>query len=126
MTIVDTIALSKSLKVSNALQSLETSGNDIKDGGLTGIVSNFPGTLVRLVVSHCHLTYNGAVSIRLKINETLKHLEISNNSMGDGISAISESLRVNKTLLQLVIGNCEFQSKGAERVFLKCYRLMKH
>ena len=119
MTVVDTIALNKSLKVSNALQSLEISGNDIKDSGLTGILSNIPGTLVRLVVSHCHLTYNGAVDISdiLRINETLKHLEISNNSIGDdGISAISDILCVNKILLQLVACNCEFQSKGAESI----------
>ena len=119
MTEVDTCALGEYFQHNSSLQSLEISYNDIKDIGLTGILNNLPSTLVRLTVSGCNLTSNGAVSIgeMLKINETLKHLEISSNSIGDeGISVISDSLHVNKTLIQLVACNCEFHSNGAESV----------
>ena len=103
----------------NSLQSLKISNNNIKDNGLTGILNNLPSTLVQLIVADCNLTYHGAVSIgkMLRVNETLKHLKISTNSIGDdGISAISDGLHVNRTLIQLVACNCEFHSKGAENV----------
>ena len=118
MTEVSTCALGECFKLS-LLQSLEISDNDIKDNGLTGVLNNLPSTLVRLTVSGCNLTYNGAVSIgkMLRINETLKHLEISSNFIGDeGISVISDSLHVNKTLIQLVAHSCQFHNKGAESI----------
>ena len=119
MTAVDTCALSRCFKVSNSLHSLEIGGNGVKDGGITGILNNLPSTLVRLVISGCDLTHNGAENISniLKMNKTLKHLEISSNSIGDdGILAISDSLCVNKTLIQLVACDCQFHSKGAESI----------
>ena len=81
MTEVGTHALNEYFKLNNSLQSLEISKNDIKDSGLTRILNNLPSTLVRLAISNCNLTYNGAVSIgeMLRINETLKHLEISDS-----------------------------------------------
>ena len=119
MTEVGTCALCECLKVNTSLQSLEISHNSIKDKGLTKILNNLPGTLVRLIVSGCHLTYNGAVSFgkKLKINKALKYLKISSNSIGDdGISAISDGLHINMTLIQLVARRCEFHSKGAKNV----------
>ena len=106
-------------KLNNSLLSLDVSNNDIKDNGLTGILKNLPSTLVQFVVSYCNLVYNGTVSIgeMLKINKTLKFLEISENSIGDGgISAISDGLYVNTTLIQLVAHSCEFHCKGGESV----------
>ena len=119
MTDVDTCALSEYFKVNNSLQSLEISDNDIKDNGLAGILNNLPNTLVRLIVSGCNLTYNSAVNICsiLRINKTLKHLEISNNAIGDnGISAISNILCFNRTLIQLVACYCQFHSNGAQSI----------
>ena len=117
--------------VNNSLQSLEISYNIIEDKGLTGILNNLPSTLVRLIVAGCNLTYHGAVSIgkMLRVNETLKHLEISTNSIGDdGISAISGGLHVNTTLIQLVACSCEFHSKGAESVaiMLRANKALKY
>ena len=119
MTEVGTRVLGEDFKSNSSLQSLEISKNDIKDSELTRILNNLPITLVRLAISSCNLTYNGAVSIgkMLRINQTLKHLEISTNSIGDdGISAISDSLHVNTTLIQIVACSCGFYSKGAESV----------
>ena len=119
MTHVDSYILSEYFRVNNLLQSLEMSRNGSHNNGLTGMLNNLPSTLVRLVISDCKFTYNGAVNIgdMLRVNEALKHLEISDNSIGDdGISAISDSLCVNKTLIQLVARNCEFHSEGAESI----------
>ena len=119
MTEVGTYALGECFKLNNSLQSLEISNNDIKDIGLTEILNNLLSTLVRLIVVNCHLTEKGALSISkiLRINKTLKYLQISKNFIGDdGISAISDSLRVNTILIQLVARSCEFHSKGAENI----------
>ena len=121
MTEVGVNALGEWLKLNNSLESLEISNNNIKDNGLTKILSTIPNTLVRLIASDCNLTCDGAENIgkTLRTNITLKHLEISKNPIGDnGISAISDSLhsKNNKTLIQLVVVSCEFHSKGAESV----------
>ena len=119
MTKVGACALSEYLRVNSSLQSLEISDNRIEDSGLTEILNNLPSTLVRLIASDCHLTYNGAVSFSkvLSINKVLKYLKISSNSIGDdGISAISDGLCINTTLIQLIARRCEFHSKGAESI----------
>ena len=119
MTEIGTYALGEYLKFDKSLQSLKISDNYIEDNGLTGILHSFPSALVRLIVTKCCLTSTGAVNISkmLSINKTLKHLEISNNPIGDdGISAISDGLHVNTTLIQLVARNCKFYSKGAKAV----------
>ena len=47
----------------------------------------------------------------------LQNVDISRNSIGDdGISAISDSLHVNTTLIQLVARSCKFHTKGAESI----------
>ena len=120
MTEVGTHTLGECFKFDRSLQSLEISNNNIEDNGLTGIIlDNFPCVLIRLIITKCCLTCTGAVNISkiLRINETLKHLEISDNSIGDdGISAISDNLHINTTLIQLVARNCKFHSKGAKAV----------
>ena len=118
MTEVGTCALSDYCKFDKSLQSLEIGYNNIKDNGLTRILSSFPSTLVRLIVTKCCLTCAGAVNSEvLRINKTLKYLDISYNPIGDdGISALSDGLHVNTTLVQLIAHNCEFCSKGAESV----------
>ena len=119
MTEVGTSALSEWCKLNDSLQSLEISDNNITDNGLMRILDNLPGKLVRLIIKSCWLTYNGAVNVAklLVINKTLKYLDISENNIGDdGISAISDSLHVNTTLIQLVARGCQFQIKGAESI----------
>ena len=119
MTEVGTYALSEYFNLDKSLQSLEISYNNITDNGLTRILCSFPSTLVRLIITKCCLTCAGAVNISevLRINKTLKYLDISRNAIGDdGISAISDGLHVNTTLIQLVACHCEFHSKGAESV----------
>ena len=131
MTEVGICALGECFKHNNSLQSLDISDNDIKDIGLTGILNNLPSTLVWLNVSDCNLTYIGAVIIgkMLRRNRTLKHLGISKNSIGDnGMSALSDGLHVNTTLIQLVAHSCEFCNKGAESVakMLRVNETLKH
>ena len=117
MTTIGACTLSEYLTTS--LQSLEICHNNITDDGLAGILNNVCSTLVRLIASKCKLTHNGAVIISKTLisHEALKHLEISDNPIGDdGISAISDSLHINKSLIQLVAFNCEFHSKGAKSI----------
>ena len=119
MTEVGTCALDEYFKFNKSLQSLGISYNNIKDNGLIRMLCNFPSTLVRLSVEKCCLTCTGAVNISkvLRINETLKYLDISENPVGDdGISAISDGLHVNTTLIQLLVHSCEFHSKGAKSI----------
>ena len=124
MTKVGAYALSKYLKINNSLESLEIGGNDINDDGLIKILNNLNHILVRLIVSDCHLSSNDAISISnmLRVNKTLKYLEISRNCIGDdGIKAISDSLHVNTTLIQLKAYYCNFHDEGA-----KCIAEMLH
>ena len=119
ITEVGAYALAEYFKVCISLQSLEISHNHIKDNGLIEILKNLPCTLVRLIASDCHLTHKGAVSIgkMLRINNGLKYLKISSNSIGDdGISAISDGLHINTVLIQLVARACKFHSKGAKSI----------
>ena len=131
MTEVGTSALSEWCKLNDSLQSLDISYNKITDNGLMRISDNLPDKLVRLIVKKCWVTYNGAVNIAklLVINKTLKYLDISENNIGDdGISAISDSLHVNTTLIQLVAHSCRFKSKGAESVakMLQANKILKY
>ena len=119
MTEVGTCALGDYFKFNKSLQSLDISNNNIKDNGLTRMLCNFPSTLVCLRVKKCCLTCTGAVNISkvLRVNKTVKYLDISDNPVGDdGISAISDGLHDNTTLIQLVACSCEFHSKGAESI----------
>ena len=118
-TEVDTCGVSECFKLNDSLQSLEIGYNKIKNNGIGRILNILPSRLVRLIVTGCFFTFDGAVSIGevLKINHTLRYLQIAGNPIGDdGISAISDSLHVNTTLIQLVARSCKFQSKGAESV----------
>ena len=130
MTEVGACVLGDWLECNNSLQSLAIDNNNIKDNGLTKILNTIPSTLVRLVASHCNLTCNGAKNIveTLRITNTLKHLIIDKNPIGDdGISVISDNLHNNQTLIQLVVDHCEFHSKGAESVgrMLKVNKTLK-
>ena len=72
-----------------------------------------------MIITYCYFTHDGAVDIAemLKINHTLKFLHIAGNSIGDdGISAVSDGLYANTTLIQLVACSCEFCVEGAESI----------
>ena len=117
--VITTCGLCECLKLNNSLQSLEISYNKIKDNGLTGLIHNLPNTLVQLIIPFCSFTHDGAVSIgnMLKVNQTLKHLQIAGNAIGDdGMSAIADALCVNTTLIQVVARTCNFNVKGAESI----------
>ena len=119
MTEVGAGALGDWLECNNSLQSLVISMNNINDNGITKILNTIPSTLVQLIASDCNITCDGAKNIgeTLRTTNTLKHLKIPDNPIGDvGISAISDNLHNDQTLIQLVADNCEFHSKGAESV----------
>ena len=131
MTKVGTHALDEYFKHNSLLQSLEIGHNYIKNNGLVRILNCLPSTLVRLVASACHLSYKTAVNISkmLKSNKSLKHLKISSNSIGDdGISAISDGLCINTTLIQLIARGCRFHSKGAKSIakMLRANKTLKY
>ena len=118
MTEVGACTLAECLKL-NPFQSLIFDNNKIKDIGLTGILNHLTSTLVQLKIYNCNLTNTSAMNIGkiLKINESLKCLDISNNPIGDdGISALSDGLHVNTTLIQLVVHKCEVHSEGAKTI----------
>ena len=118
MTKVGTHALGEYFKHNRLLQSLEIGHNYIKNG-LIRILNSLPSTLVRLIASACCLSYKTAVNIgkMLKSNKSLKYLKISSNSIGDdGISAISDGLHINTTVIQLIARGCGFHSKGAKSI----------
>ena len=46
-------------------------------------------------------------------NKKLQHLDIGSNRIGDdGVSHITEGLRQNYTLTELMLVNCEISAKG--------------
>ena len=46
-------------------------------------------------------------------NKKLQHLDIGSNKIGDnGVSHITEGLRQNDTLTELMLCNCEISAKG--------------
>ena len=119
MTEVDSCNLCECYEFSNSLQSLEIGYNKIEDNGIIRVVNNLPNTLVRLIITYCYFTNEGAVEIgeMLKINHTLKYIHIAGNPIeDDGISAIADSLHFNTTLIQVVARTCKFNVKGVESV----------
>ena len=58
-----------------------------------------------------------ALSVGLYSNDTLEVLNVSDNKIGDlGISLLSESLRVNKKLNNLIFRNCEVSKEMEKKV----------
>ena len=114
MTEVGACALGDWLECNNLLQSLVISENNINDNGLTKILNTIPSALVRLIASDCNITCDGAMNISdtLRTSNTLKHLKIPNNPIGDdGISTIACGIMTNTStaLIELDVGNCEIQ-----------------
>ena len=112
------ITLSKLLRVTKSLKSLNISGNDIGDNGIQAIVESLKvnNTLIQLICSRCEITCNGAISISdmLKKNRTLKHLGIFYNAIGNnGTTAIAEALFTNNKLKRLDMRYCDIGDDGA-------------
>ena len=121
MTQVGACALGDWLECNNSLQSLVISRNNINDNGLTKILNTIPSTLVRLIASDCNITCDGAKNIGeiLRTTNTLKHLKIPNNPIGDdGISAIACGITTNAstTLIELNVGDCEIHNQGTKSI----------
>ena len=121
MTEVGACALGDWLECNNSLQSLVISANNINDNGLTKILNTIPSTLVRLIASHCNITYDGAKNIgeTLRTTNTLKHLKIYGNPIGDeGISTIACGITTNAStaLIELDVRNCEIHNQGTKSI----------
>ena len=112
------ITLSKLLRVTKSLKSLNISSNDIGENGTVAIVESLKvnKTLIQLICSRCEITCSGAVSISdmLKKNRTLKHLGIYYNAIGNnGTTAIAEALFTNNKLKKLDMRYCDIGDDGA-------------
>ena len=121
MSSTGAFTLANYLKNNISLQSLEISRNDINNDGLQAILNSlqFNCTLIQLIAINCMFSFDGAVSLgcMLRKNKTLKYLAISVNSIGDdGITAISEGIQENTTLIQLIASDCNFSCKGAVNI----------
>ena len=121
MTEVGACALGDWLERNNSLQSLVIRYNNINDNGLTRILNTIPSTLVRLVASHCNITCDGAKNIGelLRTSNTLKHLKIPNNPIGDdGISTIACGITTNTStaLIELDVSYCEIHNQGIKSI----------
>ena len=121
MTGVGACALGDWLECNNSLQSLVISENNINDNGLTKILNTIPSTLVRLIASDCNITCDGAKNIgeTLRTSDTLKHLKIPNNPIGDdGISAIACGITTNTStvLIELNVFNCGIHNQGTKSI----------
>ena len=76
-------------------------------------------TIIQLVAHSCNFQSKGAESVAkmLQINKTLRYLDISNNQVGDdGMKAITYSIQINTTLLELSAFHCELHSKFLESI----------
>ena len=75
-------------------------------------------TLTWLYLRDCHISSEGAVELAAALceNTTLKHLDLSHNSIGehvDGANAVAKVLVENKTLTELNLQECHISSEGA-------------
>ena len=49
----------------------------------------------------------------LKVNNSLKELDMSSNPIyDDGMSSVADGLQYSNTLTKLIVGECEFSVKG--------------
>ena len=77
-------------------------------------------TLTVLYLRDCHIS-EGAVELAAALckNTTLKHLDLSHNSIGehvDGANAVAKVLVENKTLRELNLQECHISSEGAVKL----------
>ena len=78
-------------------------------------------TLTVLYLRDCHINSEGAVELAAALckNTTLKHLDLSHNSIGehvDGANAVAKVLVENKTLRELNLQECHISSEGAVKL----------
>ena len=68
-----------------------------------------------MIIIYGKIVIAGAVYISqlLNVTHTLQELNMYNNDIGDdGMAAISESLQHNKSLTELLVGQCGLSVKG--------------
>ena len=74
--------------------------------------------LTELELADCHISSEGAVKLSAALckSTTLKHLNLTHNSIGEhveGVTAVAEMLVENKTLTVLDLHDCHINSEGA-------------
>ena len=122
---VNGLTLKKMVSMNETLEHLDLSGNSLfSDSGacciLHGLMQN--RTLVTLSLHKICLTAteetNRLLSEMLRVNTTLKHLDLSSNLFlsDSGICSIFEGLQSNSTLLRLNICDTNISFKGAIRM----------
>ena len=114
--------IGETLRTNKTLKHLIISNNPIGDDGISaiasGITSNANTALIELNISHCEFHSKGIKSIAnvLKINRTLKRLNISKNHIGDdAISTLGLDIQDNTTLTKLYI-HSEFIPRNADKL----------
>ena len=78
-------------------------------------------TLTMLYLQDCHISSEGAVELAAALckNTKLKHLELSDNPIGEdveGVTGVAEMLVENKTLTVLYLRYCHISSEGAVKL----------
>ena len=111
LTYNSAVNIAKLLETNKTLKYLDISKNCIGDDGISAISDSLHinTTLIQLVAHKCMFSSKGAESIArmLQENKTLKYLDISCNDIGaDGAKTITCSIQTNTTLIQLNIFEC--------------------
>ena len=114
MTSKAAYAIGNYLQYNNTLAFLNMSYNTIEDEGIKVISNslsiNTNSNLFYLNVTHCGFSYKGAKYIgnMLKTNASIRHLNISHNSIcDDGMNTIIKEIIILNSLSTLEAVNCE-------------------
>ena len=129
LTCNDAENIGETLRTNKTLKHLIIPNNPIGDDGISaiasGITSNTNTALTELNISHCEFHSKGTKSIAdvLKINRTLKSLNISRNHIGDdAISTLGLGIQDNTTLTKLFI-HSEFTPRNADKLVNKTLKV---
>ena len=114
-------ALSTMLQVNKTLTHLDLSGNNLWSVSVANCV--FKGLQQNTAILHLNLRNTRletawALSTMLKVNETLTHLDLSENLYfsDNGAYWVSQGLQYNTTLVYLNLSSTEITEEGAEYI----------
>jgi Ran GTPase-activating protein (RanGAP) involved in mRNA processing and transport len=108
-------SLCEGLRQNLGLTTLNLTQNDIQDAGLRDISKGISQntTLRRLIVQDNKIKLTSSFCVALSKNETIDHVNISKNLIGDeGLAQFSDVFKANKSLKELVLSGNPFTSKG--------------
>lgn len=112
-------ALGQVLLKNTILTTLKLERNDILDGGIMALAPCLSDALYlsKLSIVHDEVTDKGfeALAVGLKLNDTLTSLDLSGNSI-QSVPGISDWLRNNSTLTNLVLDMNAMEDLAAERI----------